>query len=78
MTELGTASIGAMELRINLIPLAAGILLISVATSIAATLIRQTNRSSASDEDLGTTIKLTLLVAMGLVGVVFLFLGLFE
>ncbi len=78
MTELGTASIGAMELRIDLIPLAAGILLISVATSIAVTLIRQSNRAPASDEDLGTTVKLTLLVAMGLVGVVFLFLGLFE
>ena len=68
----------SLSLRIDLIPLAAGILLISVATSIAATLIRRSNRSSGADEDLGTTVKLTLVVAMGLIGVVFLFLGLFE
>lgn len=68
----------SLSLRIDLIPLAAGILLISVATSMAATLIRRSNRSTDADEDLGTTVKLTLVVAMGLLGVVFLFLGLFE
>jgi hypothetical protein len=63
---------------LDLIPLSIGIALVSISTSMAVVLIRRANRNPAADADLGITARLTLVVALGLIGIVFLFLGLFE
>jgi hypothetical protein len=63
---------------LDLIPLTIGIVLISISTSAAVVLIRRANRAPAAEEDLATMIRLTLVFALGLIGIVFLFLGLFE
>jgi hypothetical protein len=52
--------------------------LVSISTSMAVILIRRANRDPASHRDLAITGRLTLVVALGLVGIVFFFLGLFE
>jgi hypothetical protein len=44
---------------------------------MAVVLIRRANRDPSADTDLLMTTRLTLVVALGLVGVVFLFQGLF-
>jgi hypothetical protein len=62
---------------LDLIPLALGIAIVSIATSMAVVLIRRANRDPSADTDLLMTTRLTLVVALGLVGVVFLFQGLF-
>jgi hypothetical protein len=63
---------------LDLIRLTIGIVLISISTSAAVVLIRRANRAPAAEEDLATMVRLTLVVALGLIGIVFLFLGLFE
>jgi hypothetical protein len=45
---------------------------------MAVVLIRRANRDRSADTDLLITTRLTLVVALGLVGVVFLFQGLFA
>jgi hypothetical protein len=62
---------------LDLISLALGIAIVSIATSMAVVLIRRANRDPSADTDLLMTTRLTLVVALGLVGVVFLFQGLF-
>jgi hypothetical protein len=62
---------------LDLISLALGIAIVSIATSMAVVLIRRANRDPSADTDLLITTRLTLVVALGLVGVVFLFQGLF-
>jgi hypothetical protein len=68
----------SLSLRLDLIPLSIGIALVSISTSMAVVLIRRANRNPAAETDLGITARLTLVVALGLIGIVFLFLGLFE
>jgi hypothetical protein len=68
----------SLSLRLDLIPLTIGIALVSIATSMAVVLIRRANRKPSEETDLSITIRLTLVVALGLIGVVFLFIGLFE
>jgi hypothetical protein len=68
----------SLILRLDLIPLAIGIALVSIATSMVMVLIRRANQEPGAETDLGITGRLTLVVALGLVGIVFLFLGLFE
>ncbi len=68
----------SLSLRLDLIPLSIGITLVSIATSMAVVLIRRANREPSSETDLAITARLTLVVALGLIGIVFLFLGLFE
>jgi hypothetical protein len=65
-------------LRLDLISLTIGIALVSIATSAAVVLIRRANRTPAAGEELATMIRLTLVVALGLIGIVFLFQGMFE
>jgi hypothetical protein len=65
-------------LRLDLISLTIGIALVSIATSAAVVLIRRANRAPSAGEDLATMIRLTLVVALGLIGIVFLFQGMFE
>jgi hypothetical protein len=50
----------------------------SISTSIAVVLIRRANRDPSTETDLAITGRLTLVVALGLIGIVFLFVGLFE
>jgi hypothetical protein len=68
----------SLSLRLDLIPLSIGIALVSISTSMAVVLIRRANRNPVAETDLGITARLTLVVALGLIGIVFLFLGLFE
>jgi hypothetical protein len=68
----------ALSLRLDLIPLTLGMVLVSISTSMAVALIRNANRDPAREVDLATTGRLTLVVALGLVGMVFVFTGLFE
>jgi hypothetical protein len=68
----------SLSLRLDLIPLTVGMVLVSSATSMAVVLIRKANRDPAPEVDLATTGRLTLVVALGLAGMVLLFLGLFE
>lgn len=68
----------SLSLRLDLIPLTIGIVLVSIAVSTAVVLIRRANRDPATETDLAITTRLTLVVALGLIGSVFLFLGLFE
>lgn len=67
-----------LALRLDLISLTIGIALVSIATSMAVVLIRRANRAPAAEEDLSTMVRLTLVVALGLIGIVFLFQGMFE
>lgn len=68
----------SLSLRLDLIPLSIGIALVATATSMAVVLIRRANREPSSETDLAITARLSLVVALGLIGVVFLSLGLFE
>jgi hypothetical protein len=68
----------SLSLRLDLIPLAIGIALVSISTSMAVVLIRRANRDVSADTDLVITTRLTLVVALGLIGIVFLFQGLFA
>lgn len=68
----------SLSLRLDLIPLSIGIALIAIATSMAVVLIRRANREPSSETDLAITARLSLVVALGLIGIVFLSLGLFE
>jgi hypothetical protein len=68
----------SLTLRLDLIPLALGIVLVSISTSMAVVLVRRASRDPGDGTDLAITVRLTLVVALGLIGVVFLFLGLFE
>jgi hypothetical protein len=62
---------------LDLIPLAIGIALVSISASMAVVLMRRANRDPGAETDLAITGRLTLVVALGLIGVVFLFQGLF-
>jgi hypothetical protein len=68
----------SLSLRLDLIPLSIGIALVAIATSMAVVLIRRANREPSSETDLAITARLSLVVALGLIGIVFLSLGLFE
>ncbi|HET9202741.1 MAG TPA: hypothetical protein VFP67_06295 [Acidimicrobiia bacterium] len=68
----------SLSLRLDLIPLSIGIALVATATSMAVVLIRRANREPSSETDLAITARLSLVVALGLIGIVFLSLGLFE
>jgi hypothetical protein len=68
----------SLSLRLDLIPLAIGIALVSISTSMAVVLIRRANRDVSANTDLVITTRLTLVVALGLIGIVFLFQGLFA
>ena len=67
-----------MQLRIDLIPLAGAIVLMSAATTMAVVLIRNMNRAPGEAAPLGATMGLALVVAVWLIGLAFLFQGLFE
>jgi hypothetical protein len=68
----------SLSLRLDLIPLTIGIVLISISTSMAVVLLRRANVNTGTEPDLAVTGRLTLVVALGLVGIVFLFRGLFA
>lgn len=68
----------SLSLRIDLVPLAAAIVLISVSTTLAVVLIRRLNRQLEDADSLPITLRLTLVIAVGLTGVALLFQGLFE
>lgn len=68
----------SLTLRLDLIPLTIGIVLVSISTAMAVVLVRRANRAPGDETDLAITVRLTLVVALGLIGMVFLFLGLFE
>jgi hypothetical protein len=68
----------AMQLRIDLIPLAGAIVLMSATTTMAVVLIRRMNRAPGEAAPLGATLGLALVVALWLVGMALLFQGLFE
>jgi len=70
--------VGAMELRIDLIPLAGAIVLMSATTTMAVVLIRSMNRAPGEAAPLGATMGLALVVALWLIGLALLFQGLFE
>jgi hypothetical protein len=67
-----------LALRIDLIPLAAAIVLISVSAALALVLTRRLNRQPEDADSLPITMRLTLVIAVGLIGVALLFQGLFE
>jgi hypothetical protein len=67
-----------MELRIDLIPLAGAIVLMSAATTMAVVLIRRLNRAPGDQIPFSTTMSLALVVAVWLIGLALLFQGLFE
>jgi hypothetical protein len=67
-----------MQLRIDLIPLAAAILLMSAASTMAVVLIRTMNRAPGEVAPLGPTMGLALVVAVWLIGLALLFQGLFQ
>jgi len=67
-----------MQLRIDLIPLAGAIVLMSASTTMAVVLIRSMNRASGEAAPLGTTMGLAGVVAIWLIGLALLFQGLFE
>jgi threonine/homoserine/homoserine lactone efflux protein len=67
-----------MHLRIDLIPLAGAIVLMSVSTTMAVVLIRSMNRAPGEAAPLGTTMGLAFVVAVWLIGLALLFQGLFE
>ena len=68
----------SVSLRLDLIPFTIGIVLVSISTSMAVVLIRRASSDQSDEVDLAVTTRLTLVVVLGLVGTVFLFLGLFE
>jgi hypothetical protein len=67
-----------MQLRIDLIPLAAAIVLMSAASTMAVVLIRSMNRAPGEVAPLGPTMGLALVVAVWLIGLALLFQGLFQ
>jgi len=67
-----------MQLRIDLIPLAGAIALMSASTTMAVVLIRSMNRAPGEAAPLGTTMGLAGVVAIWLIGLALLFQGLFE
>jgi hypothetical protein len=67
-----------MQLRIDLIPLAGAIVLMSASTTMAVVLIRSMNRAPGEVAPLGTTMGLAGVVAIWLIGLALLFQGLFE
>ena len=67
-----------MQLRIDLIPLAGAIVLMSASTTMAVVLIRSMNRAPGEAAPLGTTLGLAAVVAIWLIGLALLFQGLFE
>jgi hypothetical protein len=69
---------GSLSLRIDLVPLAVAIVLISFSVSVAVVLIRDLSRLSDEADSLPLTLRLTLMVAVGLIGLTLLFQGLFE
>jgi hypothetical protein len=64
-------------LRLDLIPLAIGIALVAVGTSVAVVVLRKADRADG-ETDLMTTFRLALAIAIALIGVAFFFRGLFE
>jgi uncharacterized BrkB/YihY/UPF0761 family membrane protein len=68
----------SLSLKIDLIPLAAAIVLISVSTTLAMALTRRLNRQPEDADSLPVTLRLTIVIAVGLIGVALLFQGLFE
>jgi hypothetical protein len=70
--------IEAMQLRIDLIPLAGAIVLMSAASTMAVVLIRSMNRAPGEAAPLGATMGLALVVAVWLIGLALLFQALFE
>lgn len=67
-----------MELRIDLIPLTAAIVLMSAASAMTVVLIRSMNRAPGEAAPLGPTMGLALVVAVWLIGLALLFQGLFQ
>ena len=67
-----------MRLRIDLIPLAGAIVLMSVTTTIAVVLARNINRAPGEAAPVAATMALAVVVAIWLIGIGLLFQGLFE
>ena len=78
MTVYHVVAAGSLSLRIDLVPLAVGIVLISFSVSVAVVLIRGLSRLSDEADSLPLTLRLTVVIAVGLIGLTFLFQGLFE
>ncbi|HEU4320340.1 MAG TPA: hypothetical protein VFS66_09695 [Acidimicrobiia bacterium] len=68
----------SLQLRLDLIPLTIGNRCVVDRISIAVVLLRRTNATSGSQADPSITMWLTLVVALCLIGALFLFMGLYE
>ena len=68
----------SLTLRLDLIPLTVGITLLSISIALGVVLLRKADKTPGTEMDLGMTLRLTLVVALALIGALFLFLGLYE
>ena len=69
---------GTPTLRIDLLPFAVSIVLIVFAVAMGWDLTRQINQQRDEADTLPLTLRLTLVVLVGVAGLVLLFVGLFE
>jgi hypothetical protein len=65
-----------LSLRLDLVPLAAAIVLTSVSMTWAVLLIRDINRRPKNEDTLSSTLRLTLVIALALIGLTLMFQGL--